>query len=90
MASPSQVPDLPHDTQQKPNSMSLSAEAQPKVLDERGAVGKQFTEHGTVGGTAQKLGGAFDKRGVIGKLFTTEGSIGGTIQSNMGGSTTEK
>ncbi|KAF4951046.1 hypothetical protein FGADI_7783 [Fusarium gaditjirri] len=57
----------------------------PKVMDEHGSVGKQFTENGAIGGTAQKIGGPFDKEGVIGKQFTTEGSIGGTVQNNMGG-----
>ncbi|KAF5604821.1 hypothetical protein FPCIR_674 [Fusarium pseudocircinatum] len=57
----------------------------PKVMDEQGSVGKQFTENGAIGGTAQKIGGPFDKDGVIGKQFTAEGSIGGTVQNNMGG-----
>ncbi|KAF4949240.1 hypothetical protein FSARC_13546 [Fusarium sarcochroum] len=57
----------------------------PKAMDEQGSIGKQFTERGVIGGTAQKIGGPFDKEGVIGKQFTSEGSIGGTVQDNMGG-----
>ncbi|KAL1845938.1 hypothetical protein Daus18300_014398 [Diaporthe australafricana] len=59
----------------------------PKVLDADGAIGKQFTETGAIGGTAQKIGGPLDKDGAIGKQFTTEGSIGGTVQDNLGGKT---
>ncbi|KAL5588070.1 hypothetical protein FOVSG1_013206 [Fusarium oxysporum f. sp. vasinfectum] len=57
----------------------------PKAMDEQGSIGKQFTEKGAIGGTAQKIGGPFDKDGMIGKQFTAEGSIGGTVQNNMGG-----
>ncbi|KAK2604124.1 hypothetical protein N8I77_007079 [Diaporthe amygdali] len=57
----------------------------PKVFDADGAVGKQFTEDGAIGGTAQKIGGPLDKEGAIGKQFTTEGSIGGTVQDKLGG-----
>ncbi|KAK4248292.1 hypothetical protein C7999DRAFT_40437 [Corynascus novoguineensis] len=57
----------------------------PGVFDERGAVGKQFTPEGAIGGAAQKVGGPLDKEGMIGKQFTTEGSIGGTVQNMMGG-----
>ncbi|KAH8666900.1 hypothetical protein BX600DRAFT_549885 [Xylariales sp. PMI_506] len=58
---------------------------QPRALDENGPIGKQFTEHGAIGGTAQKIGGPFDKDGMIGKQFTTGGAIGGTVQDAMGG-----
>ncbi|KAK4134490.1 hypothetical protein BT67DRAFT_379785 [Trichocladium antarcticum] len=57
----------------------------PGMLDEQGAVGKQFTPEGAIGGTAQKVGGPLGKEGMIGKQFTTEGSIGGTVQNTMGG-----
>ncbi|RYP52170.1 hypothetical protein DL768_002612 [Monosporascus sp. mg162] len=57
----------------------------PKVFDEQGAIGKQFTEKGVVGGAAQAIGGPLDKEGMIGKQFTTEGSIGGSVQNAMGG-----
>ncbi|EMR66180.1 hypothetical protein MGN70_003283 [Eutypa lata] len=60
-------------------------EDKPKAFDERGVVGKQFTENGVLGGAAQTIGGPLDKEGVIGKQFTTEGSIGGSMQSAMGG-----
>ncbi|KAJ9136881.1 hypothetical protein NKR23_g9523 [Pleurostoma richardsiae] len=61
----------------------------PKLFDEHGAIGKQFTEGGAIGGTAQKIGGPLDKDGAIGKQFTTEGSIGGTVQNAMGGKNTQ-
>ncbi|KAJ4420317.1 hypothetical protein N0V82_004416 [Gnomoniopsis sp. IMI 355080] len=60
-------------------------EHKPKVLDANGAIGKQFTAEGAIGGAAQKVGGPFDKEGAIGKQFTTGGSVGGTVQENMGG-----
>jgi len=60
-------------------------EAKPKLFDEQGAIGKQFTETGAVGGTAQSIGGPLDKEGIIGKQFTTEGSIGGSVESMLGG-----
>ncbi|CAM1507481.1 Fc.00g071220.m01.CDS01 [Cosmosporella sp. VM-42] len=57
----------------------------PKAMDAQGAVGKQFTEQGSIGGTAQMIGGPLDKQGLIGKHFTQEGSIGGSVQNAMGG-----
>ncbi|KAI1641068.1 hypothetical protein F4809DRAFT_587230 [Biscogniauxia mediterranea] len=60
-------------------------EDKQKMFDTKGAIGKQFTEHGAIGGTAQKIGGPLDKEGVIGKQFTTEGGIGGSVQSALGG-----
>jgi hypothetical protein len=39
------------------------------------------TEDGSVGGTAQKVGGPFDKEGAVGKQFTEAGAVGGTAQS---------
>lgn len=62
-----------------------AALSKPKAFDAQGAVGKQFTEQGAIGGTAQKIGGPLDKEGAISKQFTTEGSIGGTVQSALGG-----
>ncbi|GAB7344107.1 hypothetical protein MBLNU457_2009t1 [Dothideomycetes sp. NU457] len=50
-----------------------------------GAIGKQFTTGGAIGGTAQAIGGPFDKEGAIGKHFTTAGSIGGSVQQQLGG-----
>lgn len=47
----------------------------------KGSVGHEFTEKGSVGGTAQQVGGPFDKEGAIGKQFKPEGSVGGTAQS---------
>ncbi|KAK3378720.1 hypothetical protein B0T24DRAFT_545143 [Lasiosphaeria ovina] len=57
----------------------------PKVFDSEGAIGKQFTEEGVIGGLGQKIGGPMDKEGAIGKQFTDQGSIGGTVQNMMGG-----
>ncbi|KAK5997718.1 hypothetical protein PT974_00074 [Cladobotryum mycophilum] len=58
---------------------------QPRMLDEQGAIGKQFTEKGAIGGIGDKVGGPMGKDGVIGKQFTTEGMVGGTIQNALGG-----
>lgn len=44
------------------------------------------TAEGTLGGTAQKIGGPLDAQGVIGRQFTEGGSVGGSIQSMLGGS----
>ncbi|KAI0387385.1 hypothetical protein F5Y04DRAFT_286556 [Hypomontagnella monticulosa] len=60
-------------------------EDKPKMFDAQGSIGKQFTEEGALGGTAQKIGGPLDKEGMVGKQFTTEGSIGGSVQSALGG-----
>ncbi|KAI1342487.1 hypothetical protein F5Y15DRAFT_372958 [Xylariaceae sp. FL0016] len=62
-------------------------EDKPKAFDAQGAIGKQFTEQGALGGAAQKVGGPLDKDGMIGKQFTTEGSVGGSVQSALGGKT---
>jgi len=51
------------------------------VFDKSGAIGKQFTTEGTIGGTAQKIGGPLDAQGAIGKHFNADGSLGGTAQS---------
>ncbi|KAI1650368.1 uncharacterized protein F4817DRAFT_259678 [Daldinia loculata] len=60
-------------------------EDKPKMFDAQGSIGKQFTEDGAIGGTAQKIGGPLDKEGMVGKQFTTEGSVGGSVQSTLGG-----
>ncbi|KAH7026735.1 uncharacterized protein B0I36DRAFT_366261 [Microdochium trichocladiopsis] len=57
----------------------------PKAFDEQGAIGKQFTEKGALGGTAQAIGGPLAKDGAIGKQFTTDGAIGGSVQDTLGG-----
>ncbi|KAI9721147.1 MAG: hypothetical protein M1828_005253 [Chrysothrix sp. TS-e1954] len=54
------------------------------MFNSQGAIGKQFTEQGSLGGTAQKVGGPFDKQGAIGKQFTEGGSIGGSVQNMLG------
>ncbi|EGS21804.1 uncharacterized protein CTHT_0036730 [Thermochaetoides thermophila DSM 1495] len=70
---------------QKTPANANVGEDKPKMFDEHGTIGKQFTPEGAIGGTAQKIGGPLDKEGMIGKQFTTEGSIGGTVQNMMGG-----
>ncbi|KAK9415244.1 hypothetical protein SUNI508_02092 [Seiridium unicorne] len=60
-------------------------EDKPKAFDAQGAIGKQFTEQGALGGAAQSIGGPFSKDGAIGSAFTTEGGIGGSVQNAMGG-----
>ncbi|KXJ91810.1 hypothetical protein Micbo1qcDRAFT_203860 [Microdochium bolleyi] len=57
----------------------------PKAFDEQGAIGKQFTEQGALGGAAQAVGGPLAKDGAIGKQFTTDGAIGGSVQNALGG-----
>ena len=51
------------------------------MFSSRGAVGKQFTSGGAIGGTAQALGGPFDQQGAVGKHFTEHGSVGGTFEN---------
>lgn len=58
---------------------------QPKMMDAHGAVGKQFTAGGAVGGVAQAIGGPLAEDGVVGKQFTEGGAIGGTVQKVLGG-----
>lgn len=45
------------------------------------SVTERDVEDGSVGGTAQKVGGPFDKEGAVGKQFTEGGAVGGTAQS---------
>ncbi|KAK5161014.1 hypothetical protein LTS14_000808 [Recurvomyces mirabilis] len=54
------------------------------IFDKDGAIGKQFTTGGAIGGTAQSIGGPLDAQGSIGKQFTTGGSVGGAVQSMLG------
>jgi hypothetical protein len=56
----------------------------PSMFDSKGAIGKQFTTQGVVGGMAQKLGGPLDKEGVLGRQFKKDGSIGGTVENVLG------
>lgn len=53
------------------------------IFHKDGAVGRQFTTQGAIGGTAQNVGGPFAADGAIGKNFTAEGSIGGMVQQNL-------
>lgn len=45
------------------------------------SLAKTHAADGSVGGTAQKVGGPFDKDGAIGQQFTSKGAVGGTAQS---------
>ncbi|KAF2143439.1 uncharacterized protein K452DRAFT_317579 [Aplosporella prunicola CBS 121167] len=64
-----------------PSKMAANLTGGPSpAFSAQGAVGKQFTPEGSVGGMAQKLGGPFDAKGAIGKQFTEQGSIGGMVQ----------
>ncbi|KAM0251927.1 hypothetical protein ACHAQJ_007942 [Trichoderma viride] len=62
-----------------------ASDSKPKMFDKDGAVGKQFTEQGAIGGMVQNIGGPFDKEGIVGKQFTTEGAIGGIVEAVVGG-----
>ncbi|KAI4139261.1 MAG: hypothetical protein LQ341_004280 [Variospora aurantia] len=53
------------------------------MFSKDGAVGKMFTADGTIGGTAQKVGGPFDKQGAVGQHFNADGKIGGMVQENL-------
>ncbi|EXJ85849.1 hypothetical protein A1O1_06218 [Capronia coronata CBS 617.96] len=55
------------------------------ALSSQGAIGSHFTEHGAIGGTAQKIGGPLDKEGIIGKHFKGDGTLGGTVNKIVGG-----
>ncbi|KAK4448011.1 hypothetical protein QBC34DRAFT_407960 [Podospora aff. communis PSN243] len=57
----------------------------PKVFDHEGAIGKQFTENGAIGGIGQSIGGPLAKDGFVGRQFTTQGIIGGVVQGVLGG-----
>ncbi|KAI1486606.1 hypothetical protein F5X96DRAFT_673485 [Biscogniauxia mediterranea] len=70
--------------QKDPVGEKTSGAGASSVFDSRGAVGKQFTTEGAVGGAAQKVGGPFAAQGAIGKQFTDKGAIGGTVQDVMG------
>ncbi|ETN45806.1 uncharacterized protein HMPREF1541_09639 [Cyphellophora europaea CBS 101466] len=69
---------------QTPATAAIGA-TKPKVFDQQGAIGKQFTEQGAIGGAAQSIGGPLDKEGAIGKQFTADGALGGSVQKAMGG-----
>ncbi|KAF8072443.1 hypothetical protein HT031_000102 [Scenedesmus sp. PABB004] len=51
-----------------------------EMFKDDGAVGKQFTPEGSVGGTAQEVGGPLDKEGPVGHAFTSEGAVGGNVE----------
>jgi len=57
------------------------------VFSSTGAIGKQFTTEGALGGTAESIGGPLSSQGMIGKQFTEGGSIGGSVQSMLGDKT---
>ncbi|KAI0025288.1 hypothetical protein F4780DRAFT_775272 [Xylariomycetidae sp. FL0641] len=54
------------------------------AFDREGAVGKQFTTEGGIGGTANKIGGPFSQEGVVGRQFVDTGSVGGQVQNTLG------
>jgi len=56
------------------------AEKKDQLDANKGSVGKEFTTEGSVGGTAQQVGGPFDKDGAVGKQFKKDGAIGSTAQ----------
>ncbi|KAK5991824.1 hypothetical protein PT974_05210 [Cladobotryum mycophilum] len=66
------------------NQMEGEQVTQPRLLDEQGAIRKQFTEKGAIGGLGDKVGGPIGKDSIIGKEFKSDGMIGGTIQNAMG------
>jgi len=64
------------------NTTRMASNKDTSSLDAgKGSVGHEFTEKGSVGGTAQEVGGPFDKEGAVGKQFKPDGSVGGTAQS---------
>ncbi|ERF69066.1 hypothetical protein EPUS_01022 [Endocarpon pusillum Z07020] len=66
----------------KPRTYQIANMSDKSSLDkEHGSVGSAFKADGSVGGTAQKVGGPFDKEGAVGKQFTEGGALGGTAQS---------
>lgn len=67
-----------------PASDDKSSSGEP-LLSSRGAIGKQFTAEGAVGGTADTIGGPFKESGAIGSAFTESGAIGGTVNKAVGG-----
>lgn len=71
---PQPLIQIPHTAHYQPQS----------AFDASGAIGKQFTSGGAIGGTAQKVGGPFSESGAVGKQFTTDGAVGGTVQNTLG------
>ncbi|KAK7991248.1 hypothetical protein PG988_000042 [Apiospora saccharicola] len=69
----------------RPPANAGIGEDKPKAFDAQGAIGKQFTDKGAIGGTAAAIGGPLAKDGMVGKQFTTAGGIGGSVQNAMGG-----
>ncbi|KAK1834259.1 hypothetical protein QBC39DRAFT_343720 [Podospora conica] len=88
MASKVSTPATPGHGQTLANDNKKEAAAmatQPKMMDAEGAVGRQFTTSGAIGGTAQAIGGPLAEDGVIGRQFTEHGAIGGAVQKGLGG-----
>ncbi|KAI0598703.1 hypothetical protein F4775DRAFT_592129 [Biscogniauxia sp. FL1348] len=54
------------------------------VMDSQGAVGRQFTTEGNIGGAADRVGGPFSKEGKVGRQFKDTGKVGGTIHDTLG------
>jgi len=55
------------------------------AFDAEGAVGKEFTKDGSIGGIAEQIGGPLASDGAVGKHFTDEGAVGGSVQQELGG-----
>ncbi|KAI9745135.1 MAG: hypothetical protein M1818_001413 [Claussenomyces sp. TS43310] len=54
------------------------------AFNKDGAIGSMFKADGTIGSTADKVGGPFAKDGFIGEKFNADGGVGGTIQERLG------
>jgi hypothetical protein len=88
MASKVSTPATPGHGQTLDKDNHAGAEAmatQPRMMDAKGAVGKQFTAGGAIGGAAQAIGGPLAEDGVVGRQFTPSGAIGGAVQGALGG-----
>ncbi|KAL9618254.1 MAG: hypothetical protein Q9160_007024 [Pyrenula sp. 1 TL-2023] len=60
----------------------MSGSDKPSNFDaDKGSVGKQFTAEGSVGSTAESVGGPFSSKGSVGQQFNPDGAVGGTAQS---------
>ncbi|KAI1264049.1 hypothetical protein F5Y18DRAFT_94675 [Xylariaceae sp. FL1019] len=68
----------------RPHDVGDRATPRTSPLDREGAVGHEFTADGSIGGTADKIGGPFSKDGVIGRQFTDSGTVGGSVQDTAG------
>lgn len=81
MASKVSTPATPGHGQTLEKDKDSAMATQPKMMDAHGAVGKQFTAGGAVGGVAQAIGGPLAEDGVIGKqvCLIRGGVLGGDV-----------